>query len=102
MDHTRDNPLKRFSAFWIALLMIGLFGLVSLIFRPITHSKQESVYMLKEEQRLETKAAIDFAQAASLEGKDIDKAIQSFAKTLNQSPAPGVMAVDGAAPQETN
>jgi len=94
MDHTRDNPLKRFSAFWISIFMVALFGIAGLILRPLTQASQETAYMAKEQERLETRAEIDRVQQAALEAKNIDdKAVSSFAKTLNQAPTPGSMAV---------
>jgi len=102
MDHTRDNPLKRFSAFWVALAMIGLFAIACAILRPLTHSETTTAYMMKEEERVKTRSEIEKAQTGALKGKSLDKAISGFAQTLNQAPTPGAMAVPEAAPQKTN
>ena len=98
MDHTRDNPLKRFSAFWIALVLVGLFGVASLIIGPLTQRSQDTAYMLKEEERLQIREQIDKDQEAAMAAKKVDgKAISAFSKTLNGAPTPGAMAVSGAA-----
>ncbi|MDA7519748.1 hypothetical protein N9A89_01730 [Akkermansiaceae bacterium] len=96
MDHNRDNPLKRFSAFWIAILLVGCFGVACIILRPMTHAKVESAYEMIADERLATKAEIEKAQAAALNSERLEKSLKASAATLNQTPAAGAMPLPGA------
>ena len=99
MDHTRDNPLKRFTAFWIAILLVFCFGVGLIILRPLTHAKAETAYDLKSEQKLEIKAGIDSAQESALNVDALQKAIGAQAKSFSSfKETAGSMAVPGAEP----
>jgi len=98
MDHTRDNPLKRFTAFWIALLLVTAFGIACIILRPLTHGKVDSAYEAAREERLVVKSGIDRAQSGAINNDALSKAIESQAKTFKEKPSAGSMAVPGAAP----
>ena len=96
MDHNRDNPLKRFSAFWIALLLVGCFGIACVILRPMTHAEVEDAYEMKSNERLATKADIEKAQAAALDPAKLEESLKASAATLNQAPSKGAMPLPGA------
>ncbi|MDB4353700.1 hypothetical protein N9Z02_00180 [Akkermansiaceae bacterium] len=96
MDHTRDNPLKRFSAFWIAFLLVGCFGIACVILRPLTHGEVDTAYEMVSEERLAVKAEIKKAEAASLSSEKLQKALEATAKNLNQPPSKGAMPLPGA------
>ena len=96
MDHNRDNPLKRFSAFWIAILLVGCFGIACIILRPMTHAKVEGAYEKMSDARLATKAEIEKAEAAVLSSEKLEKALKASAANLNQAPAAGAMPLPGA------
>jgi|GEM_PF-1323441 len=96
MDHNRDNPLRRFSAFWIALLLVGCFGIACIIIRPVTHARVESAYEMISEERLETKAEIEKAQAAALDPEKLEVSREASVVTLNQTPTAGAMPLPGA------
>ncbi len=96
MDHNRDNPLKRFSAFWVALLLVGCFGIACIILRPLTHAKVETAYEQISDERLATKAEIEKTQAAALSSEKVAKALKASAANLKQAPAAGAMPLPGA------
>lgn len=99
MDHTRDNPLKRFTAFWVAVLLVATFGVGTLIFLPLTLRKVDSAYQENSEVRLATKSEITKAEAAAVDPEALKKAIIESARTLAaQEPTPGSMAVPSDAP----
>lgn len=99
MDHTRDNPLKRFTAFWITLLLVFCFGVALIILRPLTHSKAQTAYDLKSESKLEVKEEVDRAQESALNQAALKKAMAAQVSSFKQNVvAPGSMPVPGAAP----
>ena len=91
MDHNRDNPLKRFTAFWIAVLLVGCFGIACIILRPLTHAQVDTAYEKISSQRLETKMEIDKAQASALNQEKLAKASESVLKSFNEAPKAGAM-----------
>lgn len=98
MDHTRDNPLKRFTAFWIALLLVTAFGIACIILRPLTHGKVDTAYEMAGEDRLSIKADIEKVQADTLNEGALQKALEAGAAGLLGEPSAGSMPVAGAAP----
>jgi hypothetical protein len=96
MDPNRDNPLKRFSAFWIAFLMVSTFGIGGMILRPLTHAKVDTAYEMKSEERLAVKKKIESEQAAALSKEKLEEAISLTAESLNKAPTPGAMKLPGA------
>jgi hypothetical protein len=101
MDHTRDNPLKRFSAFWIALLLVTTFGIGCIILRPLTHGKVETAYQAAADEKLAIKAEVLKAESEALNASALGKQMSSLAKTLNSAPAPGAMPVTTVPPAPT-
>lgn len=99
MDHTRDNPLKRFTAFWIAILLVFCFGVALILLRPLTHRESDSAEDLVAAKRLEVKSDIDRAQAETLNDEALSKAVSekltSFAGDTVQK---GAMPIPGTAP----
>jgi hypothetical protein len=100
MDHTRDNPLKRFTAFWIALLLVFSFAVALLLLRPLTHHDSESTGDLIREQRLEVKRQIDRDQKEALNGESLQKAIAAQIQSFGNNPVEkGNRMVPAAAPE---
>ena len=102
MDHTRDNPLKRFSAFWIAILLVTTFGIGCVILRPLTHGKVDTAYEAAAAGRLAIKNDVLKAESAALNTTALSEKMESVAKTLNVTePSQGVMPVPGTEPAPT-
>jgi len=85
MDHTRDNPLKRFTAFWVAFLLVTAFGIACIILRPLTHAQVDSATEAKAEERLAVRAEVDREQSKKLSGEALDEALATTAKSLHNS-----------------
>ena len=101
MDHTRDNPLKRFAAFWIAVLLIGCFAIACVILRPLTHGKVDTAYEMKGEARVALVSEARSAQEATYDEAAMDKIIAAQAGQLHtQTPEPGARPVAAPAPAE--
>ena len=67
MDTVSDNPLKRFASFWLGLLLIAAFGIVSLVLVPfIKNSREDAVYEAAASKRRATLGEMKAAQAAAL------------------------------------
>ncbi|MFT6863254.1 MAG: hypothetical protein ACJAVK_001815 [Akkermansiaceae bacterium] len=99
MDHTRDNPLKRFTAFWIAILLVFCFGVGLIILRPLTHANSETAYDMRRDDKLAVKADIDRAQEGALNKAALQKAFDEQKESFTTNTvAAGSMAVPGAAP----
>ena len=99
MDHTRDNPLKRFRAFWIALLLVFSFGVALILLRPLTHRDGESPMDVAGKKRLTVKGEIDRAQDDALNEEDLKKAFSSQLSSFSENTiGKGAMPVPGAAP----
>ncbi len=82
MDHTRDNPLKRFTAFWVALLLVTAFGIACILIRPMTHAKVESATQAAADARRAVRADVDRAQSKALNEDALDDALKASAKAL--------------------
>jgi len=99
MDHTRDNPLKRFTAFWVALLLVTAFGIAAILLRPLTHAQADSTIEAKAEERRAVRADVDREQSKNLSGGALDEALAASAKSLHSSkPAPSAIKVPPATP----
>jgi uncharacterized protein YlxW (UPF0749 family) len=99
MDHTRDNTLRRFSAFWIAILLATSFGIALIITQPFAPDKTDKAYQMLSEGRLEIKDEIDRAQDDALNKEALAKALQAQAKSFDKNmESKGSMPVPGAAP----
>ena len=99
MDHTRDNPLKRFSAFWIAILLATSFGVALIITQPFAPGKTDKAYEMVGEGRLKIKDEIDRAQDDALNEAALAEALQAQAMSFDKNTeSKGSMPVPGAAP----
>ena len=99
MDHTRDNPLKRFSAFWIAIVLATSFGLALIITQPFAPDKTDKAYEMVGEGRLEIKEEIDRAQNDALNEAALADALQAQAKSFDKNTeSKGSMPIPSAAP----
>jgi len=85
MDHTRDNPLKRFTAFWIALLLVFCFAVALLLLRPLTHHDSVSADQIIAENRREVKREVDSAQSDALDQEALREAISSQLNSFAQN-----------------
>jgi mono/diheme cytochrome c family protein len=75
MSSSSDNPFVRFTAFWWALGVFSLFGVLLLVTKLFT-SDTEEANPLEEAaavKRYETRATVDAAQAAGLGYKEVEK-----------------------------
>jgi len=88
MDHTRDNPLKRFTAFWVAFIIVSSFGIGAIILGAFSGDDVDPAYEAVSNERLKVKASIDNAQKAA----DPDK-IASHADALKAGQAASQMKV---------
>ena len=102
MDHTRDNPLKRFTSFWFALLLVTTFAIGALILWPLSHGDVETVADLKAADRLQIKAEVQKAQTENLNAEALAEALANAAKAPSQAPSPGSMAVPSLAPESAS
>lgn len=99
MDHTRDNPLKRFKAFWIALLLVFSYGIALILLRPLTHGDSGSAMEVTGKARLEVKEELDRAQDSALDPDTLKKAIAGQVEAFPQNTQKkGAMPLPGAAP----
>lgn len=75
MSSSSDNPFVRFTAFWWALGVFSLFGVILLVMKLFT-SGSSGTDPLEEAaavKRYETRSAVDAAQAAALGYKEVEK-----------------------------
>ena len=94
MDHTRDNPLKRFNAFWVAILLVTTFGIGCIILRPFTLGNDNAAYEAASEGRLAIKNEVLKAEAETLNVESLNDQMASLAKTLHSGePTQGAMPV---------
>ena len=96
MDFTRDNPLKRFTAFWIGLGIFLIFGALALIVSPLASERQDKAYEIKEAKRLDTKRGILIAQETDLESRDLEKGRQAVDLMAATAPKVSEMKVPAA------
>ena len=99
MDHTRDNPLKRFKAFWIANLLVFSFGVALILLRPLTHMDSDSATDVTAQARWEVKKEVDSAQKAALAPEALQAALAEQAKGFaGQAESKGAMPLPSATP----
>lgn len=99
MDHSRDNPLRRFSAFWIAILLATSFGIALIITQPFAPDKTDKTYEMVSKGRLEIKDRIDRAQDEAFNEGALAEALQAQAESFDKNTeSKGSMPVPGAAP----
>ena len=99
MDHSRDNPLRRFSAFWIAILLATSFGIALIITQPFAPDKTDKTYEMVSKGRLEIKDGIDRAQDEAFNEGALAEALQAQAESFDKNTeSKGRMPVPGAAP----
>ena len=75
MSSSSDNPFVRFTAFWWALGVFSLFGVLLLVAKLFTGDTEESnpLEEAAASKRYETRAAVDAAQSAGLGYKEVEK-----------------------------
>ena len=75
MSSSSDNPFVRFTAFWWALGVFSLFGVILLVLKLATRDTTETdpLEEAAASKRYETRAAVDAAQAAALGFKEVEK-----------------------------
>ena len=68
MDTANDNPLRRFSSFWLGLLLFGVFGVLSLFFGFWFNKPVEQAYdEFNTKRRLKIKSEVLESQAGARE-----------------------------------
>lgn len=75
MSSSSDNPLVRFAAFWWALGVFSLFGVILIAIKLFT-GNSDTVDPLEEAaaaKRYEVRAVVDAAQAAAFDYKEVEK-----------------------------
>jgi len=82
MEPSRDTPLVRFGAFWLALGIFLIFALILALFGWFNNAPQTDLEAEAAKARYETKAKVDAAQAANLSHEAIAAAIPKVAKEL--------------------
>ena len=83
MDPALDNPLQRFSSFWVGLLVFVVFGLGCVVLLPLFGGKKEDPQMAAaSEKRLETLAEMQAAQAAVLSPEAVRAQFESIGPAL--------------------
>lgn len=98
MDPTRDNPLKRFTAFWVAFGIILSFGVALLIFRPLTHRQAETAKGVAAQVRLDIKSSVDREQKEALNQQKLADVLAAQMTKFTEKPSPGAMPAPGSAP----
>jgi mono/diheme cytochrome c family protein len=75
MSSSSDNPFVRFTAFWWALGVFSLFGVLLLVTKLFTSNTEESnpLEEAAAAKRYETRGAVDAAQSAALGYKEVEK-----------------------------
>lgn len=96
MDHTRDNPLKRFTAFWIAIALISVFGLASLFISPLAARGESEAYQIKMEERLDLKRGTLAQQEAKVAEMNVEENSALYLKEMGVKPTASGMAVPAA------
>lgn len=85
MDHTRDNPIIRFGAFWWGLGTFLIFALLLAAIWFFNRKDPETLEDVAAKTRYVTKAKVDQEQAASLPKEAIEAAIPAVAAKLAAS-----------------
>lgn len=75
MSSSSDNPFVRFTAFWWALGVFSLFGVLLLVTKLFTSDTEESnpLEEAAAAKRYEMRTTVDAAQAAGLGYKEVEK-----------------------------
>lgn len=75
MSSSSDNPFVRFTAFWWALGVFSLFGVILLVMKLFTSGPSDTNPLEEAAavKRYETRSAVDAAQAAALGYKEVEK-----------------------------
>ena len=75
MSSSSDNPFVRFTAFWWALGVFSLFGVILLVMKLFTSGPSDTNPLEEAAavKRYETRSAVDTAQAAALGYKEVEK-----------------------------
>ena len=89
MDTVSDNPLKRFSTFWLGLFLFGAFGAFCLVLGPYLKSeKKDPAYRAAADKRLAMKAEMEAAQAEALKVDPVTVFAKTGADLLSVAPGP--------------
>lgn len=94
-ENLTDSPMKRFSTFWLWLLLVSVFGLVALFFTPWLKDRDNTANP-DGEARLAIKKTVDAAQEGAKE--KIEESFSEAKGALLTKPAQSSKALPGAAP----
>lgn len=94
MDSPHDTPLKRFSAFWIGLLILALFAIIGLVFAIFDKNGTSDMEKAAAEGRLEIHERVNKEQAAELDPAAMKKSHDAMLQImLTSKPSKGSMPV---------
>lgn len=82
MEPSRDNPITRFSAFWLALGIFLIFAILLGAFLVIDRRPKTDLEAAAAKTRYEIKQKVDAAEAASLPAEAIEASIPKVAKEI--------------------
>lgn len=83
MDTASDNPLRRFTSFWLGLAIFLAFAIVVLLLGPLLSGDSgDSMYEAAAERRLETKADLMRQQAEVLPAAKVEAAFSKVGPEL--------------------
>ncbi|MFT3992001.1 MAG: cytochrome c [Luteolibacter sp.] len=85
MEPSRDNPLFRFSTFWLAVGIFLIFAVLLGVVYLVTPNRTTDLEAEAAKGRYEIKAKVDAAEAASLPAEAIAAAIPQVAKEIVSS-----------------
>lgn len=85
MDHSRDNPIIRFTTFWWALGTFFIFAVLLAVIWLFNRAEPTTLEEAAAQPRYATKAKIDAAQAANISPEAIESAIEVMSKQLAAS-----------------
>jgi len=83
-DNPTDSPIKRFSTFWLWLLIVASFGLITLVLAPWLKNRSEGTDEAAS-ARLEIKKSVEEAQAPARE--KISGSFETLATSLSAKPS---------------
>ncbi len=85
MDPNRDNPLQRFKAFWVAILLVVTFAIGSLIVRPLISGRVKTAEDALATERAAVSKKIDSEQEAALNRKALADVIKEKAASYGSA-----------------
>ncbi|MES2996299.1 MAG: c-type cytochrome [Verrucomicrobiota bacterium] len=82
MDPARDNPISRFTGFWLALSAFLVVGLLLVLVMFFNRGEPASLEVEAAKARYDIRAKVDAAQAAVLKPEAIEQGMQDVAGNI--------------------